>query len=96
MVQSRVIALDEDRRPAIAAQQVIEFLVRDSRKHGRIGNLVTIQMQDRQHGAIGRRIEEFVRMPGRRQWPRLRLAVTDHASDDQFRIVERGAKRMAE
>ena len=61
-----------------------------------IGDLVAIEMQDRQHRAIGHRIEKFVGMPGRRQRPGFRFAVADHASNDQIRIIEHRAERMAQ
>ena len=63
MHQARVVALDEAWRIAIAAQQVVEFRAGDARQDGRVGDLVAIQVQDRQHRAIARRVEEFVRMP---------------------------------
>ncbi len=53
-------------------------------------------MQDRQHRAVGRRIEKLVGMPGRGQRPGLRLAVADDAGDDQIGIVEHRPERMAE
>src|SRR5207245_9948792 len=41
-------------------------------------------------------IRELVRMQARRQWPRFGFAVTDHAADEKFRIVERGAVCVGE
>ncbi len=96
MHQRRLVALDEDRRPAIAAQQLLKFLARDARKHGRVGNLVAVQMQDRQYRAVRGRIEKLVRVPRGGQWSGFRLAVADHAGDDQIGIVEHRAERMAE
>ena len=49
-------------------------------------------MQDGQHGAIGRRIEKLVRVPGGRQRPCFRLAVANDAGDQQVRVVEGGAE----
>ena len=84
----RVIALDEMRGVAVAAHESFELLVRDAREHGRVGDLVAVEMQDRQHRAVARRIEKLVRVPARRERPRLRLAVADHAGDDEIRVVE--------
>ena len=53
-------------------------------------------MQDGQHRAIVARIEKLVGVPRRRQRPGLRLAVADHAGDDELGIVERGAEGVAE
>ena len=85
------MAFDEMRRVAIAAQQVIELLVADAGKHGGIGDLVAVEMQDRQDGAVPHRVQELVGMPARRQRSGLGLAVADNTGDDQIRIVERGA-----
>jgi len=40
--QFRFMALDKVWRPAIAAQQLFQFLMADTRKHRRISNLVAI------------------------------------------------------
>ena len=60
----------------------------DAAEHGRIGDLVAVEMQDRQHRAVMRRIEELVGMPGSGERTGFGLAVADHAGDDQIRIVE--------
>ncbi|HEX7974581.1 MAG TPA: hypothetical protein VF498_09250, partial [Anaerolineales bacterium] len=44
------------------------------------------EMQDRQHRAIGARVEELVGMPGRGERPGFRLAVAHHAAGDQIRV----------
>ncbi len=90
----RVVALDEMRDVAVAAEQRFEFLVRDAREHGRIGDLVAIEVQDRQHGAVVDRIEELVGVPARRHRAGLGLAVADDAGDDQARVVEGRAVGM--
>ena len=65
---------------------------------GRVGNLVAIEMQYRQHRAIGHWIEKLVRVPRRGQRARFRLAVAvaDDAGNDQIGIVEYRPERMAE
>ena len=63
---------------------------------GRVGNLVAIEMQDRQHGSVGDRVEKFVGLPRSRQRAGLRFTVADNAGDDQTGIVERGSEGMAE
>ena len=86
--EPRVVALDEMRLVAVAAQQLGELLAADPRQHGRIGDLEAVQVQDRQHRAVGARVEEFVGVPAGRQRAGLRLAVADDAGDDQVGIVE--------
>ena len=68
----------------------------DAGQHGRVGYLVAVEMQDGQHGAIGDRIEELVRVPCRCQWTCFCFTVTDHAGDNQLRIVEHSAEGVAE
>src|SRR5271157_4543833 len=68
----------------------------DTSQDGRVGNLVAVEMQDRQHRAIGGRIEKLVGMPRRGQWSGLRLAIADDAGDDETGIVEHRPERMAE
>ena len=57
-------------------------------QHGRAADLVAVEVQDRQHGAVADRVEEAGALPGAGQRPRLRLAVADHRGDDQVRVVE--------
>ena len=95
MHQCRFVAFDEKGCPAVAAQQLFELITRNARQHRRIRDLVTVQMQDRQHRAVADRVEEFVGMPGGRQRAGLGFAVADHAGDDEIRIVEHCAEGMA-
>ena len=74
---------------------MFQIFVGDPRQHGRIADLVPVQVQDRQHGTIGDRIEEFCGLPGCRQRAGFRFAVADDAGNDQVRIVECRAKGMA-
>ncbi len=92
----RLVALHEIGRPATAPEELLQLVVLDPGEHGRIADLEPVEVQDRQHGAVGDRIQELVGLPGGRQRARLRLAVADHAGDDQTRIVERGPERMAQ
>lgn len=84
----RIVALDEIGRIAIAAEQGFQFVARDAGQHRGAGDLVAVQMQDGQYGAVMDRIEKLVRVPARGERPGLRLAVADHAGNDQVRIVE--------
>ena len=84
----RVAALDEVRPVPVAAQQRVELALRQPRQDGRIGDLVTVQVQDRQHRSVGHRVHELVGVPAAGQRPGLGLAVADHAGHQQLRIVE--------
>ena len=87
--QLRVVALDRVHLVPVAAQQRLELLGRYPGQHGRVGDLVPVQVQDRQHRAVLGRVEELVRVPAARQRAGLGLAVADHAGHDQVRVIER-------
>ena len=79
---------------AVALEERDELVRRDAGEDGGVRDLVAVQLEDRQDGAVGRGVQELVRVPARRERPRLGLAVADHAADDQVRVVERGAIRV--
>ena len=88
MHRPRIVALDEKRRIAIAAHEEFELLARDACEHGRVGDLVAVEMQNRQDRAVADRIEKLVRVPAGGERSRLRLSVANHTGDDEVRIVE--------
>jgi hypothetical protein len=45
----RIVPFDEHRRIALALEEFGEIGVAVPREHGRAGNLVAVEMQDRQH-----------------------------------------------
>ena len=90
-----VVAFDEIRRVAVAAEQLVQLLVADAREDVGIGDLVAVEVQDRQHRAVRRRVQELVRMPARRQRSGFRLAVADDAGDDQVRDCRRPRRTRA-
>ena len=55
-----VVAFDVVRFPSAAAQELVELLGFDAGQHGRVADLVAVQMQDRQHRPIADRIQELV------------------------------------
>ena len=63
----------------------------DPGKHGRVGDLVAVEVEDRQHRAVAGGVEELVAVPAGSQGTGLRLAIADDARDDQIRVVERRA-----
>jgi hypothetical protein len=84
------------RDPAVPAQQLIELLARDPREHAGVGDLVAVQVQDRQHGAVGDGVEELIRVPRRRERSGFGLAVADDAGHREIGVVEDRAECMAE
>jgi hypothetical protein len=72
-------ALDEPGRVAVALEQRPQLVMADPGQHGRVGDLVAVQMQHREHGAVAGRVEELVRVPAGRQRPGLGLAVAHDA-----------------
>jgi hypothetical protein len=90
----RVIAFDKVRRVSVPAKKRLELLMADPRQHGRIGDLVSVEMEDRQHGAVPHRIQKLVRMPARRKRPGLRFAVADDGGHNEIGVVKRGAERV--
>ena len=85
-----VVTLDEMRIVTVTAQQVRQLLTADTRQHRRIGNLETIEMEDRHDGAVAGGIEKLVRVPTGRQNARFGLAVANDARNDEIGVVERG------
>ncbi len=88
MNERRIVTFDEMRLVAVAAHQLGQLLAADARQHRRIGDLETVEMEDRQNGTVTRRIQEFVGMPAGGQRTGFRFAVAHDAGDDQVRIVE--------
>jgi hypothetical protein len=82
------MALDEVGCIAIPAEQVLQLLMADTGENARVGDLVPVEMQDGQHGAIPLRVKELVRVPAGRAGARFRFTVTHHARHDQVGIVE--------
>jgi hypothetical protein len=91
-----LVALDEVGNPSAAAHELLQLLSLDAGEDGRVADLEAVEVQDRQHRAVAGGIQELVGMPGGGQRAGLRLAVADHAGDDQGRIVEHRPEGMAE
>jgi hypothetical protein len=90
----RIAPFDEVRFISVAGQQLLELCSRDPGEHGRVGDLVAVQVQDRQHRTVVHGIEELVGVPARGEGARLRLAVADHAGGDEIGVVEDRTERV--
>ncbi len=83
------MSLDEVRLVAHALEELLQFVLRDAGEEAGVGDLVAVEMEDREHAAVSGRIEELVAVPAGGERSGLRLAVADDAGDDQVRVVER-------
>ena len=92
----RVVARHEVRPVAVALHERAELVLGDPGQDRRVGDLVAVEVEDRQDGAVVDRVEELVRVPARGERPGLRLAVADDAADDEIRVVEGGAVGVGE
>ncbi len=92
----RVRAGDVQRVVAVAAQQGVQLRLGQAGEHRRVGDLVAVQVQDRQHRPVVHRVQELVAVPGGGERAGLRLAVPDHAGDQQGGVVEGGAVGVRE
>src|SRR5689334_8152404 len=87
----RIIAFYEIRTIASARVELYEFLIARASLRRWAGNFVTIQMQDREDGAIPQGIQKLIALPAPLQRPCFRFAIADHAGHDERRIIKRGA-----
>src|SRR5439155_20459405 len=91
MNKLRFMAFDEKRLIPIAAEKLLQFLARDARQHGGIGNFVTVEMENGKDDAVADWIKKFIRMPACGHGAGLGFAIADDAGDDEVGIIEGGA-----
>ncbi|CAO0833288.1 hypothetical protein SMICM17S_00684 [Streptomyces microflavus] len=92
----RVVAGDVQRVVAVAAQELVELLLGQPGQDRGVGDLVAVEVEDRQDGLVVDRVEELVGVPGRGERSGLRLAVADHTGHQQTGVVEGGAVGVGE
>ena len=56
-------SFDEPRSMAVALEQLAQLALRYARQHGRVGDLVAVEVEDRQDASVPSRVEELVRVP---------------------------------
>src|SRR5579875_4154225 len=83
-----VVPFDEIWFVAVAAKEIPQVPVAHTPEHCGVVDLVAVQVQDWQDGAVARRIQKLVRMPARSKRPSLPLTISDHTADKQLRIVK--------
>ena len=91
-----LVALDEVHVVAVALEQAADRLVGRAAEHGRAGDLVAVEVKDRQHRAVARRVEETDALPRAFERRGLGFAVADDRDRDQVGVVEHGAERVGE
>ena len=87
-----VAAFDEMRSPSKTLEQHLQLILRYACQDGRVGDLVAVQMENRQHSPVAYRIEKLVGVPTGRQRPGLGFTIADRDGYDQIRVVKGGAK----
>ena len=58
-----VLTLDEVRLPAAAAEEVLQLLMGDAGEERGICDLIAVEVQDREHCAVGLGVDELVEVP---------------------------------
>ena len=86
----------EVRLVAHALKELGELFVGHAGKDGGVGDLVTVEVQDRQNDTVGCRVHELVGLPGGGKRTGLGLAVAHHGHGQQARVVHDGAVGVAE
>ncbi|MEY9214610.1 hypothetical protein ABH917_004056 [Thermobifida halotolerans] len=92
----RVVTRDHVRFVAVAAHLGQQVVLGDAGQHGRSGDLVAVEVQDRQDRAVAHRVEEAGRLPASGERPGLGLAVADDGGDHQVGVVEGRAEGVGE
>jgi len=91
----RIVTLDKMNFVTVTFQDVAQVFVIVAPEYGGPGNFIAVEMEDRQDRSVTRRVEKLNALPSAFERPGFRLAVADHAGDDQFGIVKRGAETRA-
>ncbi len=87
---------DQHRAVPVAGEELQKLGGGNSSQHRGSGDLVPVQMQDGQHGAVPSGVEEFVRVPSRGRRPGFGLSVAHHTGDHQVGVVECSPEGMAQ
>ena len=92
----RLAAFHKQGLPAVAPHQAGELLPGDACQQGGVGDFVAVEVQHRQHGAVGCGVEELVDVPAGGQGPGFRLAIADAGQGDQAGVVEHRSAGVGE
>ena len=86
----------EVRLIAHSLKELGELFVGHAGKDGGVGDLVAVEVQDRQDDTVGCRVHELVGLPRSRKRTGLGLAVAHHGHGQQARVVHDGTVGVAE
>ena len=86
----------EVRLIAHTLKELGELLVGHAGEDGGVGDLVAVEVQDRQNDTVGCRVHELVGLPRGGKRAGLGLAVAHHGNGQQARVVHNGAVGVAE
>ncbi len=86
-----IVAREREGLVSVAAHEVFEFFMGNTGEDGGIGDLVAVEVEDGEHGAVGGGVEELVGVPAGGEGAGFRFAVADDAGDDEVGVVEGGA-----
>ena len=89
-----IAALNKVGLPAAADEEALQFLMRDARENGGIGDLVAVEVQDGQHRAVCRSGEKLVELPTGGERTGFGLAVAHNAGRDQSGVVRHGTESV--
>ncbi len=92
----RLVPAQDVRVISIAREQLADLIVRHPAEHRGPADLVAVEMQDREDGAVASRVEEARAFPRSLERSRLGLSVAHDRGDDEIRIVECRTERMSE
>ena len=65
-------------------EELVELFVGDAGQDGRVGDLVAVEVQDRQHDTVGARVDELVGLPAGGQRAGLSFAVATMAGTNRL------------
>ncbi len=91
-----VVAFDDVGLPAVAAEEASSSSGGDAGEDGGVGDLVAVEVEDGEDGAVADGIEEFVGVPGGGERAGLGFAVADDDGDDEVGVVEGRAEAVGE
>ena len=82
---------EEVRIIAHALEELGELLIRDAGQDRRVGDLVAVEVQDREDDAVGLGVHELVGLPRGGKRAGLGLTVADDGDSEEARVVHDGA-----
>ena len=92
----RIVSFDDVGLVSHPFEELLQLVLGNPGEKAGVGNLVAVQVQDRQHATVPRGIDELVAVPPGGERARLGFAVADDAGDDQVRVVEGGSIGVAQ